>query len=205
MAYGLPPGPVNDLGGLLRVDDGTLARSETPSPVPLDVAAKGGSAKPTAATIAERVVTFARRNLGDRVGDGECFALVDQALRRAGAKSASHFGEITPDADYVWGTPVSRTDVQPGDILQFRDFVLDVVVTGPDGTSTERQTRPHHTAIVESIASDGAVTVLEQNVPRRAPVHRARLYVASATTTSGDTTTTVTVSGDVWIYRPEPR
>jgi hypothetical protein len=202
---GLRPGPADDLGEPIVVDEGTLARTETPQPVPLDVAARGSGARPTQQSIADQIVGFARRNLDDRVGDGECFALADRALRRAGAKTARDFGEITPEADYVWGTPVPLADLQPGDIVQFRDYQMDLESQSPTETRTERQTRPHHTAIVESVAAGGPVTVLEQNVPERTGVKRRRLFLASGTTTNGDTTTTVAVQGTLWFYRPQPR
>jgi hypothetical protein len=33
------------------------------------------------------------------IGDGECFALVDMALKSAGAKSAEDFGRVTRNSD----------------------------------------------------------------------------------------------------------
>jgi hypothetical protein len=205
MGHGLQPGPADDLGDPIRVDEGTLARTQAPRPSPIGLAARDGAARATPPTIADRVIGFAKRNLGDRVGDGECFALVDRALRRAGAKTARDYGAVTPDADYVWGAAIARADLQPGDIVQFRDYSSEVVITRPGETSTETQSRPHHTAIVERIASDGGVTVLEQNIPRGGAVRRTQLRFASGTTSAGETTTTVTVSGQLWFYRPEPR
>jgi len=83
-----------------------------------------------------------------------------------------------------------------------------VTVTEDDsGTTTEEhaEDRPHHTAIVESVDGNGAVTVLEQNSPEGSAVRRTQLFFTARTTTSGNRTTTITVSGTFWFYRPEAR
>jgi hypothetical protein len=192
------------------IDDGTSPRAEAPAPGAIGLQAKGGSPKPaTPVSIAERVTAFARQRLTQSVGNGQCFTLADRALAAAGAMSAADFGEISPDADYVWGSPVSLADLRPGDLVQFRDyaFTRTVVTDNASGTSTAETggDRPHHTAIVEQVGAGGAVTVLEQNAPVGSPVSRNTLYFAASTTTSGDTTTTVQVSGTWWFYRAQAR
>ena len=207
MGNGTAPADI-DLDTLPPIDDGTSARIGSPAPAPIGLDAKSGPA-PSRASLAEQIVSYARRRRGARVGDGQCFALVDHALAGAHAKSAKDYGTITPDADYVWGTPVSLADLQPGDVIQFRDYTFHRVVT----THTDRSTvtdeldgdRPHHTAVVESVDGGGAVTVLEQNAPEGSAVTRARLYFTSGTTTSGNQTTTITVEGTFRFYRPEAR
>ena len=193
--------------GSRPIDDGTLARIGSPPPGPIGLDAKAGSAK-QGASMADRIVSYASRRRGERVGDGQCFALVDLALRAADAKSAADYGDISPDADYIWGTSVAFADLRRGDIIQFRDYTYTrVTVTEDDsGTTTDEEEgeRPHHTAIVESV-DGGAVTVWEQNAPEGAAVSRNRLYFTSGTTTSGSRTTTITVSGTFWFYRPEAR
>ena len=204
MAGGFNPGPVDDLGPPIVIDEGTLARIEMPSPGPVGLQAKGGSGK-TGVVSGDQVVSFARDRLGQSVGDGQCFALVDQALRNAGAKSAADFGTVTPDADYVWGSRINLSDVQPGDIIQFRNYRYDRTIDTATRTDTDFQERPHHTAIVESMGANGAITVLEQNVPNGSPVQRSQLFFSNVNTTSGGRTTTVTVQGRFWFYRPQPR
>lgn len=207
MGNGSPPGI--DLDGDATIDDGTLARADAPPPGPIALDGKSGSAKGTTASIGERVVSFARRQRGDHVGDGQCFALADQALRHAEAKSARDYGTITPDADYVWGTSVTLADLRPGDIIQFRNYSYEreIVIERSDETVTRQdaQDRPHHTAIVQSVDGNGAVTVLEQNAPDGSPVGRSQLFFTSGTTTSGNQTTTIRVHGTFWFYRPEAR
>jgi hypothetical protein len=202
-----PPGI--DLDSRGTIDDGTLARAESPPPGPIGLDAKSGTAKTTGASMADRIISFARRQRGDRVGDGECFTLADRALRHADARSARDYGPATPDADYVWGTPVALADLRPGDVVQFRDYRYDrhVVEESSRGTTTtdDFQERPHHTAIVQSVDGHGAVTVWEQNSPDGSPVVRTQLFFSGGTTTSGHKTTTISVSGTFWFYRPEAR
>src|SRR6476620_10099007 len=92
----------------------------------------------TSASIADRIVGFARRQRGSRVGDGECFTFADRALSTAGARSASDYGAVTPNTDYVWGSSVSLSDLQAGDVIQLRDYRFDreVSVNNPDGSGS---------------------------------------------------------------------
>jgi hypothetical protein len=210
MSNGLVPGPANGLGSRTDIDDGTLPRIGTPPPGSVGLDAKGGAQKPPAPSLADRVLAFARSKRGQVHGDGECFTLVDDALRSAGAKSAADFGQVAPDVDYIWGVPVARTALQVGDIIQMRDYHCDIESTtsNPDGsgaTDTQVEQRPHHTAIVEEIGTDGRVTVLEQNVPDGGPVTRNVLHLTSTTYTSGAATVHVTVTGTFWFYRPQAR
>ena len=209
MGNGSRPGPVDSVANPVRLDDGTQARIASPSPGPVGLDAQSGGPSQARPSLGDQVVTFPRRRVGERVGDGECFALADRALRGAGAKSASDYGRVTPDADYVWGQAVAVADLRPGDIIQFRNYRYDRTVVVQDGntrrTNTDFQTRPHHTAVVDSVDGDGAVTVLEQNVPRRGSVTRNQLFFTDVNTQDGNTTTTITVQGTVWFYRPEAR
>ena len=191
------------------IDDGTLARVGSPEPGPIGLDAKGGTAKQNRASMADRIVGYATRKRGERDGDGECYTLVNRALRAADAKTAADFGPVSPDADYVWGSSVALADLRAGDVIQFRDYTYTrVTVTDDDtGTTTDEEEgeRPHHTAIVQSVDSGGAVTVWEQNAPEGSAVSRNRLFFTSGTTTSGTRTTTITVTGTFWFYRPEAR
>jgi hypothetical protein len=209
MGHGQLPGPADDHGDGTSVDEGTLARTESPPPGPIGLDAKGGGAKGGGPSIADQIVSYVRRRRGDRVGDGECFTLVDRALRSAGAKRARDHGSVTPDADYVWGTAVTLAELRPGDVIQFRDYRYDreVVTESSDGERIDEdfQERPHHTAVVERVDGNGAITVLEQNAPVGSPVSRAQLFFSSGRRESGRTTTTIRVRGTFWFYRPEAR
>jgi hypothetical protein len=187
-------------------------------------------------SLGQRVHTWATNHLAQQVGNGECFALADQALRASGARSAADYGEVTADADYVWGSAVQLADVQPGDVLQFRDYEVTIEVTvtrtktfldgsteESEDTTTETYTRPHHTAIVSAKLSGGQLRVLEQNAPPRGSttpqrvVRRNELHTTGSSSTQTsvrqesdgtvriETTTTITVTGTIWAYRPQPR
>ncbi len=180
-----------------------------PTPVPVGLQAKGGSGSIGTGVPGEQVISFARRRIGQRVGRGECFDLVDQALRNAGAKSAADFGTVADGADYVWGNRVSLSDVRPGDIIQFRNYrydrTIDTATRTETRTDTDFQERPHHSAIVETVDEQGAITVLEQNAPEGGPSQRSQLFFSDVSTNSGGKTTTVKVRGRFWFYRPQPR
>jgi hypothetical protein len=207
MANGKALGGV-DLDTLEPLDDGTLPLIPSPTPGPIGLDAPSGGTQ-TSANLGEQVLSFARHQRGRRVGDGQCFALADRALRGAQAKSAADYGSVTATADYVWGTSVTLADLQPGDIIQFRNYTFTRVVVTRESrqTTTEEltQERTHHTAVVESVDGDGAVTVLEQNSPAHSPVARTQLFFTGGTTTSGNRTITTTVQGTVRFYRPEAR
>lgn|SRR5215831_5321264 len=198
LPLGATPPPV-------AIDQGTLARTKSPSPGPIGL--QGGNAGATAAaSIAARIVQFAQDRRGRRVGDGECFALADKALRTAGAKSAADFGTVADDTDYVWGTAIALSAVQPGDVVQFRDYKYNRREEKADGGWREHsESRPHHTAIVVSSDGNGLLTVIEQNAPPGSAVRQIQLGFEDGTTRSGSTTIRVTVTGQVWFYRPAPR
>jgi hypothetical protein len=164
-----------------------------------------------------KVVAYARAHLHKKVGDGECFALADKALRHAGAKSASDYGEITDDADYVWGDPVDLKDVAPGDVIQFRDFDVDTRVDttkelpggGEETAWKERHaTRGHHTAIVEQNLGNGKIIILEQHVKPLGPVVQRHTIPISSPAVAHQkdkliyTTIAVTVTGTIKAFRP---
>lgn len=209
MGGGLLPGPRTGLDDAGAVDAGTLARIGSPAPGAVGAGAKGSGSEMPAESLADAIVSYAVHRLGHHVPDGQCFALVDQALREAGARSAADFGPVVPDGDYVWGTEVTLASLRRGDIVQFRDYTCQTVVVAEvsEGTRTDERLegRLHHTAIVEEVGADGVVTVLEQNNPAGAPVVRTTLFFRSGQTGSEGRTTTVTVSGTLWFFRPQPQ
>lgn len=161
-----------------------------------------------------QVVSFAQSRMGNRVGRrGECWDLAEEALRSAGARSSRDLGSVGSDTVYVWGTLIPVGSLQAGDIVQFRNYQMTVrtTTTNSEGSSWTEQTqsRPHHTAIVAAVGSDGAIEVFEQNVGGRRVVMRNSLYFQSARQErrSGGSTivTQVTVSGSLWFYRPQAR
>jgi len=112
--------------------------------------------------------------------------------------------------------------VQPGDILQFRDFAVTTTTETEtryaDGssetfTSEDTFTRPHHTAVVSEVKSGGLLKILEQNVaPAGKKVQLHDLHTKDVSPARKESqkqdakvtvTTTTTVSGTIWAYRPK--
>ena len=178
-------------------------------PGPIGVGAKKSTppAAPNDANLGAQIVIFATSKSGQRVGDGQCFALADQALKALGARSAADFGTVTAVADYKWGAQVSLADVRPGDIVQFRDFKSTRRDDAEDGGFKEftNGRGPQHTAIVVSVDGNGLLTVIEQNAPPGSGVHKTQLGFANTSFQKDTTTVTITTSGSVWFYRPQPK
>jgi hypothetical protein len=135
------------------------------------------------------VLAFAQKHVGEQVGNGECAILASEALKAARRRPPR------PDApdkgDYTWGKLVftltaspdpndkptgegKATDIQPGDIIQFRDAKFRTKVKG--GTWT--YTMPHHTAIVAAVEDNGAtIHILQQNQDGNKTVREATLHL----------------------------
>jgi hypothetical protein len=170
---------------------------------PASLANAMASAAPAPATTTvpgPAVVQFALSQVGTQVGDGQCATLAIQALQAAGAKTTLDYGVSGPDADYVWGTLVtSYADVQPGDVIQYRNVRIVETTRTPAGITTHTTTFAHHTSIVAQNLGGGRFLVLEQNVGPKGTVGQTsqvvqenRLNLAAAT------------GGQVWIYHPQP-
>ena len=142
-----------------------------------------------------QVVQFARSHMNRSVGRGECYDLAHLALESAGAASAPDYGEITPRGDYQWGLGVMLGSVKAGDIVQFRNYRVDI--DNEQGTGFETRGNPNHTAIVASVGQAGVLEVFEQNVGDMKRVMRRTLYFQND---NG-----ITVTGQFKFYRPQPR
>ncbi|HEV2327864.1 MAG TPA: hypothetical protein VGY56_03640 [Verrucomicrobiae bacterium] len=185
---------------------GTLTQTQSHPPV-----TTGSSTGATTSPIGPRVLQYAQQRIGQKVGDGECFALADEALRNAGAASAADFGRVTPTADYKWSSQqVGPADARPGDVIQFRNSHITVKTEHADGSWEENtEERPHHTAVVVSNNGSGNLTVLEQNVtiggtPGQAQksVRQNQISATAGTRTVGTNKVTVTITGTMVVYRP---
>jgi hypothetical protein len=114
------------------------------------------------APLNEKVVEFARSQLGQQVGNGQCSTLAVEALRYAGATWRSA-------RNGVWGDEVkSLRDAQPGDILQFENAVFTSSQFRDDGALvTQQYSFPHHTAIIARVQKRGkkpVLVILHQNI-----------------------------------------
>jgi hypothetical protein len=176
------------------------------------------------ATAAEatKIITYASTRSGQSVGSGECFDLVNSALKDAGANGAANYGTITPTADYIWGRKISLAELRAGDAIQFKNFEVEITTEtettnedGSGGFNTNVQTigrgAPNHSAIVAGVGSDGAITVYEQNIDGDRTVQQRPIILkagsSTSSTKSGTTITKVTktikIKGTASLYRPE--
>ncbi|MEO8615712.1 MAG: hypothetical protein ABI600_11270 [Luteolibacter sp.] len=106
---------------------------------------------PTAEWSRTGMVAFCRMNHGKKVGDGQCWALANEAMKAA--------GKSRPGRDMrVWGRVVNPANeqIRPGDVLEFENARFResrmTIITGS-----------HHTAVVMTPERNGKFTVAEQN------------------------------------------
>jgi hypothetical protein len=179
--------------------------------------------------IGTQVLAFAKKNLGNKVGDGECATLAAEAVKAAKGVPFDKLGPTGLDANYVWGKKVTTISlsnqgfqgagIQPGDIIQFRDVKISKSVrtdfkNGGWQTQSSNLGYGHHTAIVSGVNGD-FVDLLQQNVgpngksaDAKKIVQTGTIWARSFTTTSKDksgntiTTTYKFTSGTMWVYRP---
>lgn len=152
------------------------AATKGPSASDITTAASKDSPK-AAGDLSQKVVDFAVRNIGQQVGNGECWTLANEALKAAGAQPAD---------GYTFGTPLSLNEIRPGDILQFTNARFEepgyYVTMGA----------PNHTAVVYSISGE-RVFILQQNFNGKRTVGTFDIRFSTMT------------SGDLKAYRAVPR
>jgi hypothetical protein len=152
------------------------------------------------ATVNEKIVAFARSNLGKKVGNGDCTTLAVAALRDSGARV---FSLRRADGDYVWGELIeSPKEARPGDILQFRDAVFKGKQRFSGGRWISwHYEYHHHTAIVDTVKMDGKILiVLHQNVGGKDVSEEKKRTVQEGTLRMDS----LQKGGWVRIYRPLP-
>tara|TARA_B100001123_G_scaffold377453_1_gene444944 strand:- start:140 stop:676 length:537 start_codon:yes stop_codon:yes gene_type:complete len=133
-----------------------------------------------AASPNDQIVKFCRDNIGKQVGNGQCTEVARYALKSAGAKSRQKNPDFPAKGDYVWGKSIAclettgrglketgnRRDIQPGDIIQFRD--VRIKGRKPGGRGYYTKSFKHHTAVVSEVENRGRVVkVYHQNTGGR--------------------------------------
>lgn len=126
------------------------------------------------------LVDWCRARIGTTVGDGECWALADQALEGVGVQAMREgheppmrsVGKVHGQCVLLWstesGVPVEgileMAGVAPGDIIQMANgHFLSVRLNPAFNLRSERNVRlADHTAIVEKVVGD-KMHVIEQN------------------------------------------
>jgi hypothetical protein len=126
----------------------------------------------------QRIVSFCKKSIGKKIGDGQCADLAYQALLLSGAESPDDFKDNPKPGDYVWGDFLychkvegskhlekgDRNAVKPGDIIQMRDVVIEHEEDSGEYVTRETIDADHHTAVVSSVSADGLTyQVIEQN------------------------------------------
>lgn len=98
------------------------------------------------APLNEKVLEFARSNVGQQVGNGECSTLAAEALSYAGARRRR-------GGHSSWGDELkSLRDAQAGDIAQFEKAVfINTQIRDDGGVITETREFPHHTAVIARV------------------------------------------------------
>jgi hypothetical protein len=102
-------------------------------------------------TLNEAIISWVSMQVNKKVGTGECWELVRQALDHSGAKW---------DGRYRFGRPLEMNDcVMPGDIIQFEKVKTKRMLNN----SEIREYLPHHTAIVYQVISADEIKLIHQN------------------------------------------
>jgi hypothetical protein len=133
----------------------------------------------------DRVLAFAREQVGKKVGNGQCSALVAGALEHAGLDPRSNGRELE-----------SLKELKPGDILVFEDAAFRF----KSGRRTYWAKFPHHVAIVATVGPGGrapALSILHQNAGQEGGDPDERMVVQRWTLRMSQMT-----KGTVKAYRP---
>lgn len=122
-----------------NVETGGFSKSRSTYTRP--IVRQGGEPSPTA----RKIVAFVAKNKGKRVGDGECWALINLAYRSAGIR---HKG------GRVWGRRINwqREGVRPGDIIEFEYARYPYAYTDAN-----------HTSIIMKVVNQDSVLVAHQH------------------------------------------
>lgn len=138
------------------------------------------------------IVAWLSAKVNSKIGRGECWDAAETGIQTVGAKRPGA-------ALYVWGSIVSPSSLELGDIVQFSGLTVKVVNDDESWSETTFGI-PRHTAIVSYLNRDGSVDVLHQNYNNVRSVQSLEwVYLKSGTYG----TKTVTVSGTVTCYRPQ--
>ena len=160
--------------------------------ITLGFGAKAADAPSRVSPLNQKILTFCRRSVGKQVGDGQCADLAYQAIIAAGAESPDDFKDDPKPGDYVWGKFVyahkvsgsdhiekgDRMSVEPGDIVQMRDVIIEHKEENDDYVTKETIDADHHTAVVSRVSPDGLTyDVIEQNANEEPTVTTGTLHL----------------------------
>lgn len=145
----------------------------------------GLNAQDTLPPLNREVINYTESVLGKKVDRGECWDLAYQALTRIDAKWDMKFkyGKLLdPKKDIVYA----------GDIIQFKDVMMEYKNETPEGTEIRRETMGQHTAVVYRVNGKGDYELAHQNTSFSGrKVGISRFVLANMK------------KGKIWVYRPE--
>lgn len=159
----------------------------------LGFASPAANAPTKTSAVNQRIITFCKRAIGKKIGDGQCADLAYQAILAAGAESPDDFKDDPKPGDYVWGKFIyehkvdndetsekgDKNAVQPGDIIQMRDVIIEHEEETGEYVTKETIDADHHTAVVSKVSPDGLTyDVIEQNANEEPTVTTGQLHLA---------------------------
>ena len=131
------------------------------------------------------IINYVETVIGKKVDRGECWDIANEALKLAGAKwdLKMKYGRLL---DY------KKETIFPGDIIQFKNVMVEYKTEVENGTQISRETMGQHTAIVYRVNAPGDLQLAHQNTGfsgRKVGV--SRFVLANIK------------KGKIWVYRPE--
>ena len=192
----------NDCDDKLKDSSSIECNHSISSPYSVPSVGKINESAKTDKSLNRKVYNYAIAHLGQQIANGECAFLIHNALVSAGAKSFDNFGVTDLYSDYIWGkltatlTPgkIDISNVEIGDIIQFRDVSTYEKITKPDGSWKSRRVQYiHHTSIIGEINGNQLV-LIHQNFGND-PVTKKTVQKSTLDLNSLQ-------SGTLWIYRP---
>lgn len=133
----------------------------------------------------KQILNYVESVIGKQVDRGECWDLANQALTRFNAKW---------DRQFKYGKLLDHKKdvIYPGDIIQFKDVLVEYTTKNDDGSiTTTRETMGQHTAIVYRVNAPGDLMLAHQNTGFSGrKVGISRLVLANIK------------KGKIWVYRP---
>jgi hypothetical protein len=145
---------------------------------------KNISAQSTIPEANATIIKYIESVIGKKVDRGECWDLANQALKLVKADW---------DGEFKYGKLLDpkKDTIYPGDIIQFKNVVIEEVEENGNETLTTKQKMAQHTAIVYKVNGQGDFMIAHQNTSfsgRKVGVSRLVLKYVKR--------------GQIYIYRP---
>ncbi len=102
------------------------------------------------------IINYVNSVIGKKVDRGECWDLANEALIKINAKW---------DRKFVYGKLLNpeKDVIYPGDIIQFKNVVVEYKIVKGNETQTTTESMKQHTAIVHKVLAKGEFELAHQN------------------------------------------